>query len=59
MEECPKCKHWTLSFDLIEGTVSCCYCHYQKYVETEVYFEKYDALPKLAKSLELNGNSLK
>lgn len=59
MEKCPKCKHWTLSFDLIEGTVECCYCKYQKHVGTEVYFEKFDAMPKLTKSLELNGYSVR
>jgi hypothetical protein len=59
MEECPRCKHLTLSFDLVDSKVSCCRCHYEKSVASEVYFEKFDAMPKLMKSLELNGYSLK
>jgi uncharacterized Zn finger protein (UPF0148 family) len=55
MEKCPKCKHWTLIFDLTDGTIVCVHCQYQKHVDSAIYFEKFDAMTKLSKSFELNG----
>ena len=55
LEKCPKCKHWALSFDPIDGTITCHKCSYHKAVDVDIYSEKLDMMPKLSKSLELNG----
>lgn len=57
MEQCPKCKHWTLSFDLFKGIVHCYNCNYEEKVDVEKYLEKNDLMPKLSKSLVLNARS--
>lgn len=55
MDKCPKCEHWTLSFNPFKGVVQCHNCNYKKNVDTEKHLEKYDLMPKLSKSLSLNG----
>jgi len=55
MEKCPKCEHWTLSFNPFKGTVYCYKCEYEKKVNIEEHLEKHDLMPKLSKSLALNG----
>jgi uncharacterized Zn finger protein (UPF0148 family) len=55
MEKCPHCGHWTLSLNLIQGKAICYTCHYEEKIDDEKYREKNDLMPKLLKSLELNG----
>lgn len=57
MEKCPKCGHWTLKFDMIREIVVCYRpeCNYEQPVDVNKYLHEHDVLPKLAKSLELNG----
>lgn len=58
MEKCPKCGYWTLKFDMIREIVVCCRpeCNYEQPVDVNKYLCEHDVLPKLAKSLELNGH---
>jgi len=58
MERCPSCGKWALSFDPFRGIVSCYNCNYEKKVSVEKYLQKNDLLPKLTKSLVLNGYKL-
>ena len=55
MEKCPKCGHWTLSFSLVKRNAFCYNCNYEEKIDYEKYREKNDLMPKLLKSLELNG----
>jgi hypothetical protein len=55
MEKCPKCGQWTLSFNPIKKNVYCYNCSYEEKVDYDKYREKNDLMPKLLKSLELNG----
>jgi len=55
MDKCPKCGRWMLGFDPVKGVVHCYNCDYEEKVNIEEYLEKNDLMPKLLKSLELNG----
>jgi hypothetical protein len=46
-----------VQFDPIRGTLSCyrSSCDYEEHVDVSEYLYEHDVLPKLAKSLELNG----
>jgi len=55
MEKCPNCGHWTLTFNPTKRIVFCHHCNYEEKVNIEKYRETNDLMPKLSKSLELNG----
>jgi len=61
MQKCPKCGNWTLKFDPMRQTLACYKpgCDYEEPVKIDEYFAEHDMLPKLAKSLELNGHRKK
>lgn len=59
MERCPKCGKWALSFNPYKGIVSCYSCNYEENVNVERYLKENDQMPKLSKSLELNGYKCK
>ena len=51
MEKCPRCGHWTLSFNLIQKNAFCYNCNYEEKIDDKKYREKNDLMPKLLKSL--------
>ena len=53
MDKCPKCGHWSLSFNSIQGNVVCFNCKHEQTVNVKEYQEKNDLMPKLLQSLEL------
>lgn len=55
MEKCPKCDHWTLSFNPFKELIHCFNCGYEEKVDIEEHLKKNDLMPKLSKSLVLNG----
>jgi hypothetical protein len=40
MDECPKCKRWTLSYDPRSETQKCSNCGYEKYVKYDNYINE-------------------
>lgn len=53
MDKCPKCGHYTLNFNPIQGNLFCHHCNYEEKIDVKKYREKNDLMPKLLKSLEL------
>jgi len=58
MEKCPRCGHWTLSFNPIQKNALCYNCSYEEKIDDKKYRENNDLMPKLLKSLELNGRKI-
>ena len=40
MEECPKCKKWTLFYDPRKETMNCANCNYQQSVKYEAFVKE-------------------
>jgi acetyl-CoA carboxylase beta subunit len=55
MEKCPNCGHWTFDFSPTQSKAVCFTCSHTEQVDSKKYQEINDLMPKLIKSLELNG----
>jgi len=57
VEKCPKCGHWTVDLNVRRGTLMCHRneCDYEASVDVSQYLDKNNVLPRLEKTLKLNG----